>query len=192
MLSPSPPRQPRATAGGNPAGLKEAAATKSDGVTRRLQSELMGLTMSKDAKTSGVSAFPDGENLFHWRGNLKGVDGTPYEGLTFKLDITFPPQYPFEAPSIVFLTPMFHPNVDAGSGGICLDILKDKWSASLSISAVLQSLRSLLGDPNNQSPLNVKAASLWMEGAFEEYRAEVLRLHASGGAGAAGSAAGAR
>ena len=187
MLGANPPPAPTGTATtakqpkptGN--GLKDAG-----GVTRRLQSELMALTMAKDAKTSGVSAFPDGENLFKWRGTLRGADGTPYEGLTFKLDISFPPQYPFEAPSVVFATPVFHPNVDLGSGGICLDILKDKWSASLSVSAVLQSLRSLLGDPNPSSPLNPQAALLWLSGDFAAYRAEVVRVHGTAAAAASG------
>jgi ubiquitin-conjugating enzyme E2 C len=149
---------------------------KNDGVTRRLQSELMSLTMSKDKH---ATAFPDGENLFHWKGSLRGVEDTPYENLTFKLDISFPPNYPFEPPCIVFTTPIFHPNVDA-HGNICLDILKDKWSASLSVSAVLQSLRSLLGDPNNDSPLNGQAAQLWLAGDMAAFRAEVVKVHQNG------------
>lgn len=52
------------------------------------------------------------------------------------------------------------PNVDL-HGNICLDILKEKWSPMLSIETVLISIRSLLGEPNNRSPLNVEAADLW-------------------------------
>ena len=36
-----------------------------------------------------------------------------YEGLTFKLSLKFPTSYPYEAPQVTFLTPCFHPNVDA-------------------------------------------------------------------------------
>lgn len=36
---------------------------------------------------------------------------------------------------------MFHPNVDAPSGAICLDILKDRWSAALSVATILLSLQ---------------------------------------------------
>ena len=46
-------------------------------------------------------------------------------------------------------------------GNICLDILQDKWSAVYDVRATLLSLRSLLGEPNNDSPLNALAASLW-------------------------------
>lgn len=71
----------------------------------------------------GISAFPDGDNLFKWVGTMSGVAGTVYEGLQFKLSISFPSNYPFTAPTIKFDTPCFHPNVDM-QGNICLDILK--------------------------------------------------------------------
>jgi ubiquitin-conjugating enzyme E2 C len=51
--------------------------------------------------------------------------------------------------------------VDLASGAICLDILQDKWSAVYSVQTILLSLQSLLGEPNNASPLNVDAAKEW-------------------------------
>jgi len=36
--------------------------------------------------------------------------------------------YPYQSPTVKFVTPCFHPNVDT-HGNICLDILKEKWSA---------------------------------------------------------------
>jgi ubiquitin-protein ligase len=36
--------------------------------------------------------------------------------------------YPYQSPTVKFATPCFHPNVDT-HGNICLDILKEKWSA---------------------------------------------------------------
>ena len=53
----------------------------------------------------------------------QGGAGTVYEGLKFKLGLTFPPEYPYKAPGVRFDTPCFHPNVDQ-YGNICLDILK--------------------------------------------------------------------
>mgnify|MGYP003348069349 CR=1 FL=1 len=97
-----------------------------------------------------------------------------YEGLTFKLSLKFPTSYPYEAPAVTFLTPCFHPNVDQ-YGNICLDILKEKWSASYSVQTILQSLRSLLGDPNNDSPLNGYAAQLWENQS--EYKKVLLKKY---------------
>ena len=67
--------------------------------------------------------------------------------------------YPFKAPLVKFETGCFHPNVDQ-YGNICLDILKDKWSAAYSVRTVLLSIQSLLGEPNNDSPLNAYAAKV--------------------------------
>lgn len=123
----------------------------------RLQKELMDLMMGG---ADGISAFPHNDDLFHWIGTIMGAEGTPYAGLEYQLSIKFSAQYPFEAPLVTFLTPCFHPNVDV-KGGICLDILKEKWSAIYTASQVLLSIQSLLDNPNNDSPLNNHAAALW-------------------------------
>jgi len=144
-----------AAASGKAAAPASSAAGQS--VNKRLQSELMALMMSAE---SGLSAFPDGDNIFQWTGTITGGAGTVYEGLTFKLNLKFPTSYPYEAPQVTFLTPCFHPNVDQ-YGNICLDILKEKWSAVYNVRTILLSIQSLLGDPNLDSPLNGHAASIW-------------------------------
>lgn len=66
-----------------------------------------------------------------------------YAGLTYKLTLEFPHSYPYSAPIVRFATPCFHPNVDA-VGNICLDILKEKWSALYDVRTILLSIQSLL------------------------------------------------
>ena len=99
-------------------------------VSKRLQSELMSLMMSGD---KGISAFPDGDNLLSWVGTVEGPKDSVYEGLKYKLKLEFPAGYPYQSPSVKFTTPCFHPNVD-NHGNICLDILKEKWSALYEVS----------------------------------------------------------
>ncbi|KAK9839344.1 hypothetical protein WJX84_006585 [Apatococcus fuscideae] len=118
-----------------------------------------------------LATFPDGDSLFSWIGTIKGASGTVYNGLSYKLSLKFPADYPFKAPTVKFETPCFHPNVDQ-HGNICLDILKEKWSAAYSVRTVLLSIQSLLGEPNNDSPLNTYAAKLWDQ--QDEYE-KVLR-----------------
>ena len=105
-------------------------------------------------------------------GTIIGAAGTVYAGLKYKLSLAFPSEYPYKAPTVKFLTPCYHPNVDQ-HGNICLDILKDKWSAAYSVRTILQSIRALLGDPNNDSPLNPAAARLWADQAA--YKATLLQ-----------------
>jgi ubiquitin-conjugating enzyme E2 D/E len=61
---------------------------------------------------------------------------------------------------IKFITKVYHPNINS-AGGICLDILKDQWSPSLTISKVLLSISSLLSDPNPKDPLVPEIARLY-------------------------------
>jgi ubiquitin-conjugating enzyme E2 C len=125
----------------------------------RLQKELMDLMMSG---VEGISAFPSDDNLFEWVATVQGANQTAYEGLEFQLTLKFGANYPFEPPVVTFTTPCFHPNID-GHGAICLDILKENWTAVLTASQVLLSIQSLLDNPNNASPLNPQAASLWSD-----------------------------
>ncbi|EOY18603.1 Ubiquitin-conjugating enzyme E2 C [Theobroma cacao] len=107
----------------------------------------------------GVSAFPEGESIFAWIGTIEGGKGTMYEGLSYKISMRFPLDYPFKPPQVKFETMCFHPNVDQ-FGNICLDILQDKWSSAYDCRTILLSVQSLLGEPNPESPLNTYAAAL--------------------------------
>lgn len=137
-------------------------------VSKRLHQELLTLMTSGD---KGISAFPDGENLFHWIGTIQGGIGTVYEGYTYKLNFEFPGGYPYMAPTVRFVTPCFHPNIDT-HGNICLDILKEKWSALYDARTILLSIQSLLAEPNVESPLNSDAAHLWANQAMYKKRLE--------------------
>jgi len=58
-------------------------------------------------------------------------------------------------------------------GSICLDILQHRWSASLDVSTLLVSIRSLLTDPNPASPANSEAATLYQNHRRREYERRV-------------------
>ncbi|NXT83145.1 UBE2C enzyme, partial [Zapornia atra] len=101
-----------------------------------------------------------------------------YEELRYKLSLEFPSGYPYAAPTVRFLTPCYHPNVDT-QGNICLDILKDKWSALYDVRTILLSIQSLLAEPNIESPLNTHAAELWKnQVAYKKYVRETYAKQA--------------
>jgi ubiquitin-conjugating enzyme E2 C len=106
------------------------------------------------APTPGLSAFPSNTDITKWNATVAGPSDTPYASLTFKLTLSYPSNYPYAPPEVLFKTPVYHPNVDM-SGRICLDILKPAgqgkegaWSAVLNTNSVLLSIQSLLGEPN--------------------------------------------
>ena len=117
-----------------------------------------------------IIAGPLDNNLMHWNATIIGPTDSPYEGGKFNLDIEFPNNYPFQPPTIKFITKVYHPNISR-SGEICLDILKDQWSPALRISKVLMSICSLLTDPNPDDPLTTDAANLYKQNR-EEYNKE--------------------
>jgi ubiquitin-conjugating enzyme E2 D/E len=125
--------------------------------SKRIQNELKEL--QKDPPST-CSAGPEGDNIYKWEGYIFGPADSPYEGGVFKLSIEFPEDYPFRPPHVLFLTKVYHPNINS-SGSICLDILKDKWSPALTISKVLLSIESLLTDPNPDDPFVPEIANLY-------------------------------
>ncbi|KAG2608039.1 hypothetical protein PVAP13_4NG290138 [Panicum virgatum] len=150
---------PAAASGPKPTGAEGQS------VMRRLQSELMALMMGGDP---GVSAFPGADRT------IAGSAGIAYAGTSYRLALAFTAEYPYKPPTVRFGTPCFHPNVDA-RGSICLDVIQDKWSSAYDVRTILLSIQSLLGEPNNDSPLNTQAAALWAN--QEEFRKMVEKLY---------------
>ena len=79
---------------------------------------------------------------------VSGPSGTPYEGGIFFLEIDLPQRYPFEAPVMRFTTPIYHCNVRAEDGRLCMGLLHwEEWRPAQSISGLLLGICSLLHDP---------------------------------------------
>jgi len=114
----------------------------------------------------GVSGAPSENDIMLWNAVIFGPDDTPFEDGTFKLTLEFSEEYPNKPPVVKFLSKMFHPNIYA-DGGICLDILQNRWSPTYDVSAILTSIQSLLSDPNPNSPANSMAAQLFKENRRE-------------------------
>ncbi|XP_016472663.1 glucan endo-1,3-beta-glucosidase 4 [Nicotiana tabacum] len=126
---------------------------------KRIQKEMTELSIEAPPD---CAAGPKGDNLYHWVATLFGPPGTPYEGGIYFLDITFPSDYPFKPPKVVFKTRIYHCNVEP-SGNVSLDILTDNWSPALTISKVLLALRSMFTTPETYKPVVPGIAHLYFE-----------------------------
>eukprot|EP00347_Sterkiella_histriomuscorum_P023864 403333121 len=116
---------------------------------RRLQKDLKELEDST-IPLVGVAARPLSNSLYIWHGNLRGPEGTPFEGGVFHIEITFPQDYPVSPPAIRLFTPITHPNVLGGTS-ICLDILDiakkeiyQGWTSAYTVETILIQLQSFL------------------------------------------------
>ncbi|KAF2771685.1 UBC-like protein [Teratosphaeria nubilosa] len=111
---------------------------------------------------------------------LAGPSHTPFSGGVFKLHLTVPPTYPQQPPTAHFRTPIFHPNVDPQTGGVCVETLKRDWDAKLTLRDILVVISCLLIQPNPDSALNADAGSL-IQDEYEAFakRAEMMAdIHA--------------
>ena len=143
---------------------------------QRLNKELLEL---KNNPPSNCSAGLIDDDIFHWQATIIGPEDTPYSGGIFELRIDFPQDYPFKPPNIIFITKIYHCNINV-SGNICLDILKDQWSPALTISKVLLSICSLMNDQNPDDPLRPEAADMYINDyeLFIQTAKKITLLHA--------------
>ncbi|XP_017838806.1 ubiquitin-conjugating enzyme E2 W isoform X1 [Drosophila busckii] len=111
---------------------------------RRLHKELMSLIKEPPP---GVTVDTESvqQNLSEWKINIKGFEGTLYEGEDFQLLFKFNNKYPFDSPEVTFIGTNIpvHPHVYS-NGHICLSILTEDWSPALSVQSVCLSIASML------------------------------------------------
>lgn len=120
------------------------------------------------------------ESLANIHAEIRGPEGTPYEGGTFRVRLDLGATFPQQPPKAYFLTPIFHPNVDIAKGEICVNTLKKDWSSDHKLKHVLIVIRCLLIHPNPDSALNEEAGRLLQESYKEFYSRAALytQIHA--------------
>lgn len=94
----------------------------------------------------GISAEPDKDNPRYFYVTITGPKDSPYEGGLFKLQLYLPDEYPLVPPKVLFMTKIYHPNIDF-LGRVGLPILKTEWSPAFKIRSVLVCIQRLLFEP---------------------------------------------
>lgn len=130
---------------------------------QRLNKELYEL---QNNPPTNCSAGLIDDDIYCWQATILGPQGSPYENGVFYLKIEFPQDYPFKPPKVIFITKIYHCNINT-SGNICLDILKEQWSPALTISKVLLSICSMMDDQNPNDPLMIDIANQYINNIDE-------------------------
>ncbi|KAH9257265.1 hypothetical protein BASA81_004422 [Batrachochytrium salamandrivorans] len=101
------------------------------------------------------------------------TEGTCFQGGSFLALVRFPQDYPNSPPSVQFQSHIFHPNIYR-DGKVCISTLQlppadasaeDSnlcWSCVLGAHGALESVVSLIGDPNPDDPANSEAAGMFL------------------------------
>jgi ubiquitin-conjugating enzyme E2 D len=111
----------------------------------------------------GVSIALVGDALTQWNATIIGPSDTPYEGGKFIVYIDFSDNYPFKAPKVLFKTKIFHPNIKQDTGEICAQAIENAWVPTLNAKFVIESLMTLLKNPNADHPLEAEIAELFQK-----------------------------
>ena len=124
---------------------------------KRIHKEVEQLKKHDNFVASGFK-----EKSYRIVAKIKGPDKTAFRDkyyyIRIEVDIE---KYPLNAPSVTFISKIFHPNVSGPS--ICLDVISEKWSPILGLESIIISIQNLLNCPNPKDPLDSHAASHYMK-----------------------------
>ena len=121
----------------------------------------------------------DPSNVLIWTG-LIVPEQAPYNKGAFRIEISFPAEYPFRPPKITFKTKIYHPNVDE-KGQVCLPIIiAENWKPATKTEQVVQALVALVHDPVPENPLRGDLAEEYVKNRpkFMKSAEEFTKKHA--------------
>lgn len=90
-----------------------------------------------------------GSNIRVWIVQMQGTG--IYEGESFRLRISFPPQYPTVPPSVYFLPPTPQHEHVYTNGDICLSLLGKGWQPQMTAQSIAVSILSILSSAQTKS-----------------------------------------
>ena len=98
--------------------------------------------LEKDPLDFATLTLRDGTNIVD--ATLLGPEESPYDGGAFHLEITIPSNYPLVAPTVRFVTKIYHPLVDKDEGKFCNEAIAANWKAVSNLTTVLNTVYDML------------------------------------------------
>ena len=93
-----------------------------------------------------------------------------YRGGTFNFKI-YLNNFPLESPDVICRTPIYHPNIGY-DGDICLNLLDELWSRTVTLEDIVQGILFLFYNPNIQDPVSELFDG---DETYEDYKRNVRR-----------------
>jgi len=144
---------------------------------KRVMKELENITR---VPHENITVLPTVDDMMFWNVYIEGPIQTPYEGGLFQAYCRFPSDYPFKPPTIRFVTPIYHCNINS-TGRICHSILDQFYSPAITVKSMLDAIFGLLMTPEPMDPLDAYIASEFKDNypLYEQKCREHVNLHAS-------------
>ena len=112
---------------------------------QRIEKEMNDLKTSEHVAVTKAERIENNDLL--WKVVFEGPDESPYEDGIFTLKFIFPEDYPTHGPEARFMTPMFHPNVNAKKDNhVCINLL-NKWDEGRTLEDVILGIYDILLNP---------------------------------------------
>ena len=111
-----------------------------------------------------AASMPDPNNPYEWICSMMGPRDTSYKDGLFYLKILFPKDYPKSAPEVLFVTPIYHVNVNhinqpyCPLGHISISTL-NCWNSEYRIKEILSNIFYLFYKGNPDSPYGIEKQS---------------------------------
>ena len=115
---------------------------------RRIREEYIDIQSNPLQNITSDIFLPDETNIFNWKVSIFAPSDTPYKGGLFHISFTFPNNYPASPPKVIFITPIYHLNVNSKRdplneiGKPDLSILKS-WKPEFKVKDIIVSIFAL-------------------------------------------------
>ena len=118
----------------------------------------------------GITVGLENDDYYKWNASLMGAKDSPYAGGLFYIKLLFPKEYPDKSPDIIFLTPIYHVNVNRIKSQNGSESLGDVsasfinwWKPETTVKEIITKLYAIFYWPNPDSPYGLDIAEEFRE-----------------------------